>query len=146
MCAPKGPGTEVWHEFQRGFGVPDLIAVHPANDPEHKGWDIAKALAAGMGGSKAGVLESSFVAEVKSDLMGEQTILCGMLQAGTIACFDKMVNGGIAPAYAVKFLHTAPLRVRRLRAEVRDGRNWLFRLHRLKGSVSKVLRRQVLYS
>lgn len=104
MCAPKGPGTEVWHEFQRGFGVPDLIAVHPANDPEHKGWDIAKALAAGMGGSKAGVLESSFVAEVKSDLMGEQTILCGMLQAGTIACFDKMVNGGIAPAYAVKFL------------------------------------------
>ena len=45
MCAPKGPGTEVWHEFQRGFGVPDLIAVHPANDPEHKGWDIAKALA-----------------------------------------------------------------------------------------------------
>ena len=57
-----------------------------------------------MGGSKAGVLESSFVAEVKSDLMGEQTILCGMLQAGTIACFDKMVNGGIAPSYAVKFL------------------------------------------
>ena len=43
MCAPKGPGTEVWHEFQRGFGVPDLIAVHPANDPEGKGWAYAKA-------------------------------------------------------------------------------------------------------
>lgn len=102
MCAPKGPGTEVWHEFQRGFGVPDLIAVHPVNDPEKKGWAYAKALAVGMGGSKAGVLESSFVAEVKSDLMGEQTILCGMLQAGTIVCFDKMVSEGIAPEYATK--------------------------------------------
>jgi ketol-acid reductoisomerase len=104
MCAPKGPGTEVWHEFQRGFGVPDLIAVHPNNDPEKKGWAYAKALAVGMGGSKAGVLESSFVAEVKSDLMGEQTILCGMLQTGTILCFDKMVENGIAPEYATKFL------------------------------------------
>lgn len=104
MCAPKGPGTEVWHEFQRGFGVPDLIAVHPENDPEGKGWAWAKALAVGMGGSKAGVLESSFVAEVKSDLMGEQTILCGMLQAGTIVCYSKMVNEGIAPEYATKLL------------------------------------------
>ncbi|QTQ11073.1 ketol-acid reductoisomerase [Treponema parvum] len=104
MCAPKGPGTEVWHEFQRGFGVPDLIAVHPKNDPEGKGWAYAKALAVGMGGNKAGVLESDFVAEVKSDLMGEQTILCGMLQAGTIVCYNKMVSKGIKPAYAVKFL------------------------------------------
>ncbi len=104
MCAPKGPGTEVWHEFQRGFGVPDLIAVHPRNDPEGKGWAYAKALAVGMGGSKAGVLESSFVAEVKSDLMGEQTILCGMLQAGTFLCYDKMVSKGINPGYAVKLL------------------------------------------
>ena len=104
MCAPKGPGTEVYHEFERGFGVPDLIAVHPVNDPEGKGWAIAKALAVGMGGSKAGVLESSFVAEVKSDLMGEQTILCGMLQAGTIVCFDKMVSEGISAEYATKFL------------------------------------------
>ena len=104
MCAPKGPGTEVWHEFQRGFGVPDLIAVHPENDPDGRGWAEAKALAVAMGGSKAGVLESSFVAEVKSDLMGEQTILCGMLQAGTIVCYNKMVAGGIAPGYAVKFL------------------------------------------
>lgn len=104
MCAPKGPGTEVYHEFERGFGVPDLIAVHPVNDPEGKGWAYAKALAVGMGGSKAGVLESSFVAEVKSDLMGEQTILCGMLQAGTIVCFDKMVKEGISAEYATKFL------------------------------------------
>ncbi len=104
MCAPKGPGTEVYHEFERGFGVPDLIAVHPVNDPEGKGWAIAKALAVGMGGSKAGVLESSFVAEVKSDLMGEQTILCGMLQTGTIVCYDKMIDEGISPEYATKLL------------------------------------------
>lgn len=104
MCAPKGPGTEVWHEFQRGFGVPDLIAVHPVNDPEGKGWAYAKALAVGMGGSKAGVLESSFVAEVKSDLMGEQTILCGMLQAGTIVCYNKMVASGVDAGFAVKLL------------------------------------------
>ena len=104
MCAPKGPGTEVYHEFERGFGVPDLIAVHPENDPEGKGWAYAKALAVGMGGSKAGVLESSFVAEVKSDLMGEQTILCGMLQAGTIVCYDKMVADGMDPKWVTKFL------------------------------------------
>ena len=104
MCAPKGPGTEVWHEYQRGFGVPDLIAVHPENDPDGRGFAEAKALAVAMGGSKAGVLESSFVAEVKSDLMGEQTILCGMLQAGTIVCFNKMVANGIAAPYAVKLL------------------------------------------
>lgn len=104
MMAPKGPGSEVRTEYVRGFGVPALIAVHPVNDPEGKGWSIAKALAVGCGGSRAGVLESSFVAEVKSDLMGEQTILCGMLQTGSLLCFDKMVEKGIAPSYAAKFI------------------------------------------
>ncbi len=55
-------------------------------------------------GDKAGVLESSFVAEVKSDLMGEQTILCGMLQTGSLLCFDKMVEKGMEPAYAAKLV------------------------------------------
>jgi ketol-acid reductoisomerase len=85
MVAPKSPGTEVREEYKRGFGVPTLIAVHRENDPKGEGWDIAKAYAAGTGAHRAGVLQSSFVAEVKSDLMGEQTILCGMLQAGS-AC------------------------------------------------------------
>ncbi|WP_375241240.1 ketol-acid reductoisomerase, partial [Polaribacter sp.] len=80
MVAPKSPGSEVREEYKRGFGVPTLIAVHPENDPEGKGWAQAKAYAVATGGHKAGVLESSFVAEVKSDLMGEQTILCGLLQ------------------------------------------------------------------
>lgn len=104
MSAPKCPGTEVRHEYQRGFGVPTLIAVHPANDPKGEGMAIAKAWAAATGGHKAGVMESSFVAEVKSDLMGEQTILCGMLQTATILCFNKMVELGVNPGYAEKLL------------------------------------------
>ncbi|HOT61480.1 MAG TPA: ketol-acid reductoisomerase, partial [Treponemataceae bacterium] len=74
------------------------------NDPEGKGWAIAKALAVGTGGSRAGVLESSFIAEVKSDLMGEQTILCGMLQTGSLLCFDKMVAAGIDKGWAARFI------------------------------------------
>jgi len=102
MVAPKCPGTEVREEYKRGFGVPTLIAVHPENDPNGDGLEIAKAYAAATGGHRAGVLESSFVAEVKSDLMGEQTILCGMLQTGSLLCFDKMVEKGIDPGYAAK--------------------------------------------
>ncbi|MEM1336147.1 MAG: ketol-acid reductoisomerase [Bacteroidota bacterium] len=104
MVAPKSPGSEVREEYKRGFGVPTLIAVHPENDPEGKGLAQAKAYAAATGGHKAGVLESSFVAEVKSDLMGEQTILCGLLQTGSILSFDKMVEKGIAPEYASRLV------------------------------------------
>jgi ketol-acid reductoisomerase len=104
MVAPKCPGSEVRAEYQRGFGVPTLIAVHPENDPEGKGWEYAKAYCAGTGGHRAGVLKSSFVAEVKSDLMGEQTILCGLLQTGSILCFDKMVEKGIDKGYASKLI------------------------------------------
>lgn len=104
MVAPKCPGSEVRAEFVRGFGVPTLIAVHPENDPEHKGWAYAKAYAVGTGGHRAGVLKSSFVAEVKSDLMGEQTILCGLLQTGSILCFDKMIEKGIDSGYASKLI------------------------------------------
>jgi ketol-acid reductoisomerase len=104
MVAPKCPGTEVREEYKRGFGVPTLIAVHPENDPEGKGLEQAKAYAVGTGGHKAGVLKSSFVAEVKSDLMGEQTILCGLLQTGSILCFDKMAEKGIEKSYASKLV------------------------------------------
>ncbi len=104
MVAPKSPGSEVRAEYMRGFGVPTLIAVHRENDPNGDGLEIAKAYAAGTGGDKAGVLHSSFVAEVKSDLMGEQTILCGVLQTGSILCFDKMVEKGIDAGYASKLV------------------------------------------
>ncbi len=104
MVAPKSPGSEVREEYKRGFGVPTLIAVHPENDPQGKGLAQAKAYAAGTGGHKAGVLESSFVAEVKSDLMGEQTILCGLLQTGSILSFNKMLEKGIDAGYASRLV------------------------------------------
>jgi len=104
MVAPKCPGSEVREEYKRGFGVPTLIAVHPNNDPQGKGLEQAKAYAVGTGGHRAGVLMSSFVAEVKSDLMGEQTILCGLLQTGSILCFDKMIEKGIDAGYASKLI------------------------------------------
>jgi len=104
MVAPKSPGSEVREEYKRGFGVPTLIAVHPENDPEGKGLEWAKAYATATGGNRAGVLESSFVAEVKSDLMGEQTILCGLLQTGSILSFNKMVEKGIDKGYASKLI------------------------------------------
>ena len=104
MVAPKCPGSEVREEYKRGFGVPTLIAVHPVNDPQGKGHEQAKAYAVATGGDKAGVLDSSFIAEVKSDLMGEQTILCGVLQTGSILCFDKMIEKGIDKGYASKLI------------------------------------------
>ena len=104
MVAPKSPASELRAEFVRGFGVPPLIAVHRENDPNGDGLEIAKAYCAGTGGHKAGVLHSSFVAEVKSDLMGEQTILCGVLQTGSILMFNKMVEKGIDPGYASKLI------------------------------------------
>lgn len=104
MVAPKSPGSEVREEYKRGFGVPTLIAVHPENDPNKDGFEIAKAYAVATGADKAGVLRSSFVAEVKSDLMGEQTILCGLLQTGSILSFDKMIEKGIDAGYASKLV------------------------------------------
>jgi ketol-acid reductoisomerase len=104
MIAPKSPASEVRAEYLRGFGVPTLIAVHADNDPHGDGLDIAKAYCVGTGGDRAGVLLSSFVAEVKSDLMGEQTILCGLLQTGSILSFDKMVASGIDAGYASKLV------------------------------------------
>ncbi len=104
MAAPKCPGTEVREEYKRGFGVPTLIAVHKENDPNKNGLEYAKAWAVALGSHKAGVLESSFVAEVKSDLMGEQTILCGMLQAGSIVCYNHLIAQDKDPAYAGKLI------------------------------------------
>ncbi len=104
MVAPKGPGTELRQEYMRGFGIPTLIAVHRENDPQGIGLDVAKAYACGTGGDRAGVLQSSFVAEVKSDLMGEQTILCGLLQAGSLLCYDKMIEKGVDAGYASKLV------------------------------------------
>ncbi|PPI88372.1 ketol-acid reductoisomerase [Candidatus Pantoea edessiphila] len=104
MVAPKCPGSEVREEYLREFGVPTLIAVHPENDFRKEGINIAKSWAVAIGSDRAGVLESSFVAEVKSDLMGEQTILCGMLQTGSLLYFEKLISEGLDTAYAIKLI------------------------------------------
>ncbi|QJC35670.1 ketol-acid reductoisomerase [Enterobacteriaceae endosymbiont of Donacia sparganii] len=104
MVAPKCPGTEVREEFKRGFGVPSLIAVHQNADNTNNGFKTAKAWATAIGSHKAGVLESSFIAEVKSDLMGEQTVLCGMLQTTSILLFDKLLKLNINPLYASQLI------------------------------------------
>jgi ketol-acid reductoisomerase len=104
MVAPKSPASEVRAEYLRGFGVPTLIAVHSDNDPNGNGLALAKAYCVGTGGHKAGVLLSSFVAEVKSDLMGEQTILCGLLQTGSILSYNKMIENGIEAGFASKLV------------------------------------------
>ncbi|QIQ42147.1 MAG: ketol-acid reductoisomerase [Buchnera aphidicola (Microlophium carnosum)] len=104
MVAPKCPGTEVREEYKRGFGVPTLIAVHYENDFNKIGLEIAKAWAFSIGGHRAGVLESSFVAEVKSDLMGEQTILCGMLQTASLLCYEKLITEEYNPEYSAKLI------------------------------------------
>ncbi|WP_343192600.1 ketol-acid reductoisomerase [Buchnera aphidicola (Taiwanaphis decaspermi)] len=104
MVAPKCPGSEVREEYKRGFGVPALIAVHPENNINKNGIEIAKSWAMAIGSDKAGVLESSFVAEVKSDLMGEQTILCGLLQAGSLFCYDFLVSQNFDKCYSASFI------------------------------------------
>ncbi|CAL4324547.1 Ketol-acid reductoisomerase (NADP(+)) [Buchnera aphidicola (Pterocallis alni)] len=104
MVAPKCPGTEVREEYKRGFGVPALIAVHHENDPLNMGLNQAKAWAVAIGSHKAGVLKSSFIAEVKSDLMGEQTILCGLLQSSSLVLYDKLLENGHSIDYIVSLL------------------------------------------
>ncbi|WP_343128190.1 ketol-acid reductoisomerase [Buchnera aphidicola (Takecallis taiwana)] len=106
MVAPKCPGTEVREEYKRGFGVPALIAVHHENDFLQQGLEIAKAWAFSIGSHRAGVLKSSFIAEVKSDLMGEQTILCGLLQSSSIVIYDYLMSHGYQSSYAVKLLQS----------------------------------------
>ncbi|QJC30803.1 ketol-acid reductoisomerase [Enterobacteriaceae endosymbiont of Macroplea appendiculata] len=102
MVAPKCPGTEVREEFKRGFGVPALIAIH--HNYDHKALEIAKAWAVSIGSHKAGVLESSFAAEVKSDLMGEQTVLCGMLQTASMIFYDKLISMHVKPINASQLI------------------------------------------
>ena len=75
MIAPKGPGHTVRSEYQAGKGVPCLIAVH--QDATGDAWDLGLAYALGIGGARAGVLETTFRTETETDLFGEQAVLCG---------------------------------------------------------------------
>lgn len=98
MIAPKGPGHTVRSEYLAGKGVPCLIAVH--QDASGKATDIGLAYAAGIGGSRAGVLETTFRQETETDLFGEQAVLCGGVTALMQAGYEVLVEAGYDPANA----------------------------------------------
>ena len=98
MIAPKGPGHTVRSEYTIGRGVPCLVAVH--QDATGRAMDVALAYAAGIGGSRAGVLETTFKMETETDLFGEQCVLCGGVTALMKAGFETLVEAGYDPQNA----------------------------------------------
>lgn len=98
MVAPKGPGHLVRRTFVEGGGVPDVFAVY--QDPTGKCFDIALAYARGIGGTRAGVIETTFKDETETDLFGEQAVLCGGICALMQAGFETLVEAGYKPEMA----------------------------------------------
>lgn len=98
MVAPKGPGHTVRSEYQRGGGVPTLIAIH--QDATGNAHDIALSYASANGGGRAGIIETSFKEECETDLFGEQVVLCGGLVELIKAGFETLVEAGYAPEMA----------------------------------------------
>ena len=98
MVAPKGPGHTVRSEFERGGGVPCLLAIH--QDASGEAFDRAMAWAIGVGGGRAGVLRTTFKDECETDLFGEQNVLCGGLSAMIKAGFEVLVEEGYPPELA----------------------------------------------
>jgi ketol-acid reductoisomerase len=98
MIAPKGPGHTVRSEYQRGAGVPALLAVH--QDASGNCHDLALSYASAIGGGRAGILETTFKEECETDLFGEQTVLCGGLTALIMAGYETLTEAGYAPEMA----------------------------------------------
>jgi ketol-acid reductoisomerase len=98
MIAPKGPGHTVRSEYQKGGGVPCLVAID--QDPSGNALDIALAYASAIGGGKAGIIETNFKEECETDLFGEQAVLCGGVTALIQAGFETLVEAGYAPEMA----------------------------------------------
>ncbi|MFQ5957549.1 MAG: ketol-acid reductoisomerase, partial [Candidatus Brocadiales bacterium] len=98
MVAPKGPGKLVRTEYQKGGGVPCLMAVY--QDASGKAKDTALAYAKGIGGTRAGVIVTTFGEETETDLFGEQAVLCGGVSALIKAGFDTLVEAGYQPELA----------------------------------------------
>ncbi len=98
MIAPKAPGHTVRSEYQAGKGTPCLIAVE--QDATGKAWELAKAYGAGIGGARAGLLETNFKTECETDLFGEQAVLCGGVCALMQAGFETLVEAGYDPRNA----------------------------------------------
>ena len=98
MVAPKGPGHLVRAQYEKGEGVPALVAVH--QDPSGDSREIALAYAGAIGAARAGVLETSFREETETDLFGEQAVLCGGVTALILAGYETLVEAGYAPEMA----------------------------------------------
>ncbi len=98
MVAPKGPGHLVRREFEKGAGVPCLVAVH--QDATGEAFKKALAYAKGIGGTRAGVIETTFKEETETDLFGEQVVLCGGVSALIKAGFETLVEAGYQPEVA----------------------------------------------
>ena len=98
LVAPKGPGHIVRRQFTEGKGVPALIAVY--QNPSKQAKKIALAWAKGIGGTRAGVIETTFKEETETDLFGEQTVLCGGLSALVLAGYETLVEAGYQPEMA----------------------------------------------
>ena len=98
MVAPKGPGHTVRGEYQRGAGVPCLIAID--QDESGNAHDVGLSYASAIGGGRAGIIETSFREECETDLFGEQTVLCGGLTSLIKAGFETLVEAGYAPEMA----------------------------------------------
>jgi len=98
MVAPKGPGHTVRSEFERGGGVPCLLAVH--QDASGNAFDLAMAWAIGVGGGKAGILKTTFKDECETDLFGEQNVLCGSLSELIKTGFEVLTEAGYPPELA----------------------------------------------
>src|SRR6266550_2047453 len=98
MVAPKGPGHLVRSEFEKGGGVPCLLAVH--QNPTGKARNIGLAWARGIGGARCGVIETTFKDECETDLFGEQAVLCGGLSALIKAGFETLIEAGYPPEMA----------------------------------------------
>src|SRR5437016_10888508 len=98
MIAPKGPGHTVRSEYQRGAGVPCLLAVE--QNPSGNAVEIGLSYACAIGGGRAGVIETTFREECETDLFGEQTVLCGGLTSLILAGFETLVEAGYAPEMA----------------------------------------------
>jgi ketol-acid reductoisomerase len=98
MVAPKGPGHLVRAEYSKGSGVPCLIAVY--QDASKNTKDIALAYASGIGGGRAGVIETTFKEETETDLFGEQVVLCGGLTSLITAGYETLVEAGYSPEMA----------------------------------------------
>jgi ketol-acid reductoisomerase len=98
LAAPKGPGHLVRAEYNRGGGVPTLIAIH--QNASGKAREVALSYASGIGGGRAGIIETTFKEETETDLFGEQAVLCGGITALIQAGFETLVEAGYAPEMA----------------------------------------------